>query len=405
MHTPQGADTPYPGVPNPGAMASAGNTPHTPPPPGPVQPSTGSDRAARQAGPYTVITRLDDRAFAAAVPERRFIARSVDGERTMLVSTPLDGADPQAFMIEAEAARYHLGTWALPTTEVAGPGEEPWHARPYLPVLPLPTALRVHGGPLPEHTVRAVGLALAETLHIGHGQNLTHAGVSPSAVLLAADGPRLGCFGSVRAAAPDGTSRTGLRGLDSGTLPPEQAAGGRPRPLGDVYALGATLAYASTGHTNPDPDALPPALRPVILKCLSQDPTNRPMPRELLDVLASAAETPSAQAGAVPHGATVLDPHATTAGRATALLGPGWLPARVVAALAHQSAAVLAAEIPVTAQPQQAWPPPSASGGIPQAASSQPGQGPASTPPPPTPAHQMPPYGTPPQATPAQRQY
>lgn len=86
-------------------------------------------------------------------------------------------------------------------------------------------ALAVHGGPLPETTVRAVGATLAEALAAAHGQGLTHAGVSPAAVLLTADGPRLTCFGAVRAASADGEPRTGLPGLDPGALAPEQASG------------------------------------------------------------------------------------------------------------------------------------------------------------------------------------
>ncbi|MFI9776651.1 hypothetical protein ACIHCV_18305 [Streptomyces sp. NPDC051956] len=176
-------------------------------------------------GPYTDITRLDDRASRFPVPELRYIARTPDGDRTVLVSVPLSGTDPQRYTTEADASRYLLGPWASPATELAAPDDSPWHSRPYLPALPLPTALAVHGGPLPERTVRALGAALAETLVVAHGQNLTHAGVSPAAVLLAADGPRLTCFGAVRAAAPDGTSRSGLPGLDPGSLPPELAVG------------------------------------------------------------------------------------------------------------------------------------------------------------------------------------
>ncbi|MFG2656106.1 serine/threonine protein kinase [Streptomyces sp. NPDC048425] len=299
-------------------------------------------RAPRRIGPYTPITRLDDRTSRPPVPENRYIARSPDGDRTVLVSVPLPGTDPQRYMTEADASRYLLRPWASPATELAAPGDSPWHARPYLPALPLPTALAVHRGPLPEQTVRALGAALTETLVVAHGQNLTHAGVSPAAVLLAADGPRLTCFGAVRAAAPDGTSRSGLSGLDPGSLPPEQAAGGRPRPLGDVYALGATLAYAAAGHTAPERDELPSSLRSLIGRCLSRDPGARPQLAELLDEFA-----PEGQAH--PSGFQ-------TASRASALLTAGWLPARVIAAVAHQSAAVLAAEIVPPERP--VWAPP-----------------------------------------------
>ncbi|CAM5253361.1 Serine/threonine protein kinase OS=Streptomyces alboniger OX=132473 GN=CP975_20345 PE=4 SV=1 [Streptomyces alboniger] len=293
--------------------------------------------ASRRIGPYVLITALDDPHTRIPVPERRYIARSHDGEHTVLLGVPHRGTDPQRFMAEADASRYLLGPFVSPATTCAAPGEAAWHARPYLPALPLPTALAVNGGPFAERTVRALGAALAETLAVVHGQELTHAGLSPAAVLLAADGPRLTCFGAVRTAAPDGTPRSGLPGLEAGSLPPEQAAGGHPRPLGDVYGLGATLAYAATGHTIPERDELPAAVRTVISRCLSRDPAARPQLAELLDVFAPDAAHEPTGAG--------------FATRAAALLGPGWLPSRVVAAICHQSAAVLATEIPRSTVP------------------------------------------------------
>ncbi|GGV11712.1 hypothetical protein GCM10010260_58100 [Streptomyces filipinensis] len=293
-------------------------------------------KARRRVGPYTLITALDDPRTGLPVPERRHIARSADGRHTVLLSLPRPGADAGRFLAEADGSRYLLGPCAAPATALAGPGEPAWYSWPYQPVLPLPTALAVHGGPLPERTVRALGVALAETLAVLHGQGLAFAGVSPAAVLLAADRPRLSCFGAVRAAAPDGTPRSGLPGLEAGSLPPEQASGGRPRPLGDVYALGATLAYAATGHTTPERDELPAAFRTVVARCLSRDPSTRPQLAELIDALSIGAGT---------------DAGAGADNRAATLLTPGWLPGRVIAALAHQSAAVLTAEIPVEAPP------------------------------------------------------
>ncbi|MFD3663258.1 serine/threonine protein kinase [Streptomyces sp. NPDC058659] len=296
-------------------------------------------------GPYRLITRLDPP--GSAVPCRRFVARTPDGGRTVLLSAPLPGTDPARFAAEAGAARHLLGPWIAPVTDVAEPAAGPlrsgpvrsgpaWYASPYVPALPLPVALAVHGGPLPETTVRAVGAALAEALAAAHSQGLTHAGVSPAAVLLTADGPRLSCFGAVRAAAADGEPRTGLPGLDPGSLAPEQAAGGRPRPPGDVFALGAVLAYAATGHTVPEREELPPALRQVVSSCLARDPADRPTAAALMSALAP----PTA--------------HQTVLNSAGTLLTPGWLPGRVVAALARQSAELLAAELPVT--PEQAEP-------------------------------------------------
>jgi eukaryotic-like serine/threonine-protein kinase len=211
-----------------------------------------------------------------------------------------------------------------------------------VPALPLPTALALYGGPLPEHTVRALGACLAEALTVVHGQGLAHAGVSPGAVLLACDGPRLGCFGAVRAAAPDGEPRSKRRHSEAGSLPPEQVSGGRPQPLGDVYALGATLAYAATGHTAPDRQQLPASLREMVMACMARDPASRPRVAELTAALTEPEGPPSS-----PTGTVVGEGSAPDAGEGFAP-APGWLPGRLTAAIARQSADVLAAEIAAT---------------------------------------------------------
>ncbi|MFF3401221.1 serine/threonine protein kinase [Streptomyces sp. NPDC002659] len=279
-----------------------------------------------QIGPYITVARLDAESSEATVPERRLIARSADGERTVIACLPHFGADPSRWAVEAEGVRRVSIPGLMSVAEVGGSAGLPWYAAEYVPALPLPAALAAHGGPLPEAVVRSLGAALAQTLAIAHAQGVTHAGLSPSAVLVTAEGPRASCFGAVRAAAPDGEQRGGLAGLDSGSLAPEQAQGGRPRPLGDVYALGAVLSYAATGHTVPERDELPASLRQLITTCLARDPAGRPQAHQILKHLTSAGTGLQA---------TVLD---------TAAVFP--LPALVVAALARQSAEVLAAELP-----------------------------------------------------------
>ncbi|MEN8656017.1 serine/threonine protein kinase [Streptomyces sp. 21So2-11] len=288
-----------------------------------------------QIGPYVTLARLDAESAERAVPERRYIARHADGDRTVLACVPRIGADPTRWSIEAEGARRLSVPGLQRVTQVGGTAGFPWHTSPYVPALSLPAALEAHGGPLPESCVRSLGVALAESLAAAHARGVTHAGVSPSAVLLTAEGPRLGCFGAVRSAAPDGEQRAGLPGLDSGSLAPEQAQGGRPRPLGDIYALGAVLSYASTGHAVPERDELPAFLRRLITACLARDAGIRPQAHQI-----PAELIPPAEAGlsAAPQ-ATVLDTAA-----------PPLLPARVVAALARQSTEILAAELPTHAR-------------------------------------------------------
>ncbi|MGW2040147.1 serine/threonine protein kinase [Streptomyces virginiae] len=268
-----------------------------------------------RVGAYVALARLDDEPEHTAA-ERRFIVRGADGDRTFLARLPRADTDPTRWAVEAEGARRLSVPGFLPVGEVGGGAAElPWCTAPYVPALPLPAALRAHGGPLPGPVVRALGAALARTLATAHAQGVAHAGLSPAAVLLTTDGPRLSCFGAVRAAAPDGVRRSGLPGLDSGSLAPEQAAGGSPAAPGDVYALGAVLAYAATGHTVPERDELPDFLREPVTACLSRDPARRPHAHRLV-----AFED-----------------------------GPMPLPAPVVVALARQSAGLLAAELPLPA--------------------------------------------------------
>ncbi|MES4908726.1 MULTISPECIES: serine/threonine protein kinase [unclassified Streptomyces] len=301
----------------------------------------------RRIGPYDVVARFDTDGGRVPVPERRFIARLPGGNRTVVISMPLPGVDAERFAAEAATARQGLpGPWIAPVLEVAGTAGAPWYASPYLPALPLPAAVAVHQGPLPERTVRALGAALAETLAALHASGVTHGGFSPATVLLTADGPRLTCFGAVRAAAPDGEQRSGLPGLASGSLPPEQIAGGRPRPLGDIYALGSVLAYAATGHLVPERRELPEGLRRTIALCLTRDAVSRPQAGQLLDELLPAQGTAGSASG--PYAPHVTASHGTVldggVSRASAALGPGWLPGRLIAALARQSADLLATE-------------------------------------------------------------
>ncbi|WP_031085829.1 serine/threonine protein kinase [Streptomyces sp. NRRL WC-3549] len=287
--------------------------------------------SVRRIGPYTVITRLDPTgAGTMPVPERRHIARTADGERTVLLSTPLDGTDPERFLVEARTAQTPLGPWFSTVTECSPAGGPAWCARPYEPAVPLPTALAVNGGPLPDDALRALAISLSEALVSAHTAGVTHAGLSPAAVLIAGDGPRVTCFGAARAASPDGVARSGLPGLEPGSLAPEQAAGGRPRPPGDVYALGAVLSYAATGHTVPDREELPVLLRSLVPACLARDPAARPRAADVLHAL-----SPSAADGSPP-------PTAVDVGTGTFPL-----PGRVVAALARQSAALLALDLPL----------------------------------------------------------
>ncbi|MCD9902465.1 hypothetical protein LUR56_26305 [Streptomyces sp. MT29] len=120
-----------------------------------------------------------------------------------------------------------------------------------------------------------------------HALGAAHAGLCPATVLITSDGPRTTGFGAVRVAGPGAAADSGL---EPASIAPEQLTGGLPRPLGDVYAHGTVLAYASTGHTVPERTELPLPLRTAVSGCLTRDPAARPDAARLAAELAGAGE-------------------------------------------------------------------------------------------------------------------
>ncbi|ARF58431.1 serine/threonine protein kinase [Streptomyces gilvosporeus] len=258
------------------------------------------------------------------VPERRYLARSADGGRTVLACLPPAGGDPARWATEAQQAARLTQPGFWPVAQVGGTPAFPWYSAPYRPALPLPAVLAAYGGPLPESSVRTLGGTLAEALASAHVLGIVHGGVCPAAVLLTACGPLLGCFGATRATAVAGDPSASAAALETGCLAPETAAGGPADRAGDVYALGAVLAYAATGQTVPERQEIPVGLREIVTACRSRDPQGRPEPARVLAEL-----LPGAAYGAL-----------------TAAREPVSLPGRVVEALSRQSAELLAAALP-----------------------------------------------------------
>ncbi|ANZ13924.1 serine-threonine protein kinase [Streptomyces noursei ATCC 11455] len=274
-------------------------------------------------GDFLTLARLDADG-SRGVPERRYLARSAEGGHTVVACLPPPGGDPARWAAEAQQAARLTQPGFWPVAQLGGTAGFPWHAAPYRPALPLPAVLAAHGGPLPEPLVRTLGGTLAEALASAHVLGIVHGGVCPAGVLLTACGPLLACFGATRAHPMTDTSSARPTGPDTGCLAPELAAGGPVERAADVYALGAVLAYAATGHTVPERQEIPAGLRDIVTACRSRDPQGRPEPARVLAEL-----LPGAAYGGLA-GATE----------------PLSLPGRVVEALSRQSAEVLAAALP-----------------------------------------------------------
>ncbi|ANP56279.1 hypothetical protein J2Z21_007063 [Streptomyces griseochromogenes] len=265
-----------------------------------MQPLAADEPAA--VGPYRLLGRL-----GAGGMGRVYLGRSAGG-RTVAVKIvhphfALDEEFRARFRREVEAARRVGGAWTAPVLDADPEAAVPWVATAYAAGPSLAAAV-ADRGPLPPHTVRALGAGLAEALAAVHELGLVHRDVKPSNILLTLDGPLLIDFGIARAT--DGTASltsTGVSVGSPGYMAPEQILGKGVTGAADVFSLGAVLAFASTGeppfsgdssaallykvvHEEPELGHFTGELRQAAAACLAKDPTARPAPAELARRLA-----------------------------------------------------------------------------------------------------------------------
>ncbi|MQS08889.1 serine/threonine-protein kinase, partial [Streptomyces alkaliphilus] len=256
----------------------------------------------RRMGGYRLLRRLGSGGMGVV-----YLGRSPGG-RTVAVKAvharfARDPSFRARFAREVAAARRVGGAWTAPVLDADPGAEVPWVATGYVAGPDLQRT--VDGtGPLPLHSVRALGAGTAEALAAVHALGLVHRDIKPSNVLLTLDGPRLIDFGIARAT-DVGTdveggaiTDTGMSVGSPGYMSPEQILGEEVGPATDVFALGAVLALASGGrppfvaegaaqllyrmvHGEPDLDAVPEALREPVRRCLAKDPADRPDPADL----------------------------------------------------------------------------------------------------------------------------
>lgn len=223
------------------------------------------------------------------------------GQRVALKVIRPDLAEDQEFRSrfarEVSAARRIRGGCTARLVAADLEAERPWFATQYVPGPSLHDKVN-EGGPLTAAQIAAVGAALSEGLVAVHEAGVVHRDLKPSNILLSPKGPRIIDFGIAWATGASTLTHVGTAVGSPGFLAPEQVRGAAVTPATDVFALGATLAYAATAdspfghgssevmlyrvvHEEPQLYGVPDALAPLIRACLAKDPEDRPSTLQL----------------------------------------------------------------------------------------------------------------------------
>ncbi|WP_031225441.1 serine/threonine-protein kinase [Streptomyces roseochromogenus] len=196
------------------------------------------------------------------------------------------------FRREVETARAVRSAYTANLIDASLDSAPYWLATEYVtgPTLAQAVAER---GPLPAETCRALCAALAEGLAAVHAHGVTHRDLKPQNVILAAQGPQLIDFGIARGVGQTALTDAGFAPGTPGFTAPEVLLRNEVGPPADVFALGATLAYAATGRApfgNGDPNGVSyravhepvdltgvaPELAALIEACVAKEAAARP---------------------------------------------------------------------------------------------------------------------------------
>ena len=290
---------------------------------------------------------------------RVFLGESRSGRRVAIkVIRPELAEDPtfrRRFAREVAAIRTVNPLFTAAVVEADTDAAAPWVATTYIEG-PTLGELVGQGGPMAGGAVLTLAAGLADAVTSIHRVGLVHRDIKPSNVIINDLGPHVIDFGI--ALTLDSTNMTSVLLGTPSYIAPEIIQGGDPSAASDVFSLGSTLVFASSGrhlvsegtmHAQIlrmtmgrfDLAAVPKELRPLIVRCLSPRSRDRPTADELARiVIASGVATPAPGWYARPDAAqpvvvpplpvTLAGQH--TVSRRTLLIGGGVLGAAALGA-------------------------------------------------------------------------
>ncbi|GAA2162858.1 protein kinase domain-containing protein [Actinomadura napierensis] len=291
-------------------------------------------------GPYRVVDRLGEGGMGAV-----YVGLDGTGRKVAIKVIRREyAADRQyraRFQAEVAAAQRVRPFCTAPVLDADPAADPPYLVTEFVNGPSLDAAVD-KDGPLRGADLEAVAVGIATALTAIHDAGVVHRDLKPANVLLSTFGPRVIDFGIARSV--DGTRLTATGGI-VGTpafMAPEQLDGRGAAPASDVFAWGATVAFAARGGPCFGGDSLPAIIHRIISgepdlsglngtllgaveAALAKDPARRPSAQALLDRLISGgaprqvASAPSASAGAAQAGAPQRGPQTPPPARHTGL--------------------------------------------------------------------------------------
>ncbi|RAG86180.1 hypothetical protein DN069_07850 [Streptacidiphilus pinicola] len=211
------------------------------------------------------------------------------------------------FAREVAAAKAVSGAYTAAVLDFDTHGPLPWLATEFVDAPTLDRQVRTDG-PLDADQVWLLAYGLADALRNIHQASIAHRDLKPANVLMAQAAPKVIDFGISRLPDLESLTTTGhFMGTPRYMAPEQWMAPGEVGPAADVFALGAVLVFASTGHGPFDSDhdvvmgynavyqppnlsGVPDSLAPIVSMCLSKDPSDRPSPDRILQLLGRRGE-------------------------------------------------------------------------------------------------------------------
>ncbi|MEU5987574.1 serine/threonine-protein kinase [Spirillospora sp. NPDC047418] len=263
-----------------------------------------------------------------------YLAEDENGDRVALKVLHDHGGSRDGFLREISAARKVA---SFCTAEILHAGEDdglPYVVTEFIDGPSLRDLVSEHGTQSGPALYRlAVGTATA--LAAIHEAGIVHRDFKPGNVLVGPDGPRVIDFGVARFLDATVTASSTVIGTPS-YMAPEQLAGDTVTPAADVFAWGATIAYAANGHPpygqdtipavmnrivkgRPDLGGLTGPLRDLVAQALHKDAAKRPHSRDILLRLLEHSQGPitAPEALAQGHALAMADDQTLTNDRTT----------------------------------------------------------------------------------------